>query len=222
MIVRAFIRFLIEAEELGHEVLSNKIMIKVPDALPRAIVPEDMKRLLACIDGVRDRAFILLLLRTGMRIGELLNTTVSDLLLGDKKILIYQAQKTDSGRVVYYSDDAAEALDAWLAKRDCRKRYLFYGQGNKKLGYSAARTIFMKLVKKAGLEHKQYTTHCLRHTFASELLNARMRLEYLQTLLGHTSAEVTRRYARLTDKTREDEYFKAMRKIEKGEIDGHY
>jgi integrase len=49
-----------------------------------------------------------------------------------------------------------------------------------------------------------------------------MRLEHLQKLMGHTSVEVTRRYARLTDKTRKDEYFKAMQKTERGEIDGHY
>ncbi len=46
-----------------------------------------------------------------------------------------------------------------------------------------------------------------------------MRLEYLQVLMGHTNLEVTRRYARLSDKTREKEYFKAMGRIEKGELD---
>ena len=61
-----------------------------------------------------------------------------------------------------------------------------------------------------------------RHTFASELLNAGMRLEVLQQLLGHQDIEVTRRYARLTDKTREEEYFRAMAIIEKGGIDGDY
>ena len=56
----------------------------------------------------------------------------------------------------------------------------------------------------------------LRHTFATELLNAGMRLECLQVLLGHYSIEETRRYARLSDRTREEEYFKAMDIIEKG------
>jgi hypothetical protein len=41
-----------------------------------------------------------------------------------------------------------------------------------------------------------------------------MRLECLQALLGHRSIEETRRYARLTDKTREEEYFRAISRIE--------
>ena len=40
--------------------------------------------------------------------------------------------------------------------------------------------------------------------------------------MGHTKIEVTRRYARLTDKVREEEYFTAMKIIQRGEIDGHY
>jgi site-specific recombinase XerD len=74
----------------------------------------------------------------------------------------------------------------------------------------------------AGLAHKGYTLHALRHTFASELLNAGMRLECLQQLLGHSSIEMTRRYARLTDNTRREEYFKAMQIIESEGIRGHY
>ena len=82
--------------------------------------------------------------------------------------------------------------------------------------------MFLKYLKKAGLSHKGYSLHCLRHTFASEMLNAGMRLECLQPLLGHSNIEVTRRYAKLTDRTREEEYFRAMEIIEKGEIDGDY
>jgi site-specific recombinase XerD len=74
----------------------------------------------------------------------------------------------------------------------------------------------------AQLSHKGYTLHCLRHTFASELLNAGMRLECLQQLLGHSDIEMTRRYARLTDTTRKEEYFKAMAIIEGGQLNGHY
>ncbi|MFX1555459.1 MAG: hypothetical protein ACFFBV_16155 [Promethearchaeota archaeon] len=47
-----------------------------------------------------------------------------------------------------------------------------------------------------------------------------MRLACLQPLLGHNSVLVTRRYARLTDKTREEQHFRAMAIIERGTIDG--
>jgi len=222
VILRAFLRFLIEQGYVDHEVLTRKIQIKLPESLPRALAPSDVKQLLSVITRVRDRALFLLLLRTGMRIGELLDTKVDEVSMQDKKILVYEAQKTGTGRVVYFSDDVQRALKVWLTERDRSKEYLFYPQGGYKFTYGGAREIFLKYLRKAGLVHKGYTMHCLRHTFASELLNAGMRLECLQKLLGHTSLEVTRRYARLTDKTREEEYFKAMEKIERGEIDGHY
>ena len=89
------------------------------------------------------------------------------------------------------------------------------------MSYEAARCMFNKYLEKARLSYSGYTLHCLRHTFATELLNARMPLECLRVLLGHTSLEVTRIYARLTDKTREQEYFMAMDRILKGETDAY-
>lgn len=218
----AFLKFCIESGVVDEAVLKKRVRIKLPDYLPRAIEPEDVKRLVSVIDQVRDRAMILMLLRTGMRIGELLGLRMLDLDLKDRRVLIHEAEKTRVGRVVYFSDDAARALSTWLEKRERSKDLLFYAQGRESLGYAGARAVFVKYVKLADLCGKGYTLHCLRHTFASELLNAGMRLECLQQLLGHTSLEVTRRYARLTDKTREEEYFRAMDLIERGEVDGHY
>ncbi len=220
--VYAFMGFLAESGIIHPDVLRKKLRVKVPEALPRAIEPEDIQSLLAVIDHVRDRAMFLMLLRTGMRIGELLDLRISEISLKEKKVLIYEAQKTRVGRVVYFSDDGKEALSSWLKARSPRKELVFYGQGRNSLTYAAARKRFEKYIESAGLSAKGYTIHCLRHTFASELLNAGMRLECLQLLLGHTSLEVTRRYARLTDKTREEEYFRAMTIIEKGVAGGHY
>lgn len=221
-LVKAWVRFLIDREVVRPEALARSITLKMPELLPRAMDPEDVKLLLAVITKVRDRALVLLLLRTGMRIGEVLSATVNDLNLKERKILIYQAEKTQVGRVVYFSDDAREALEAWLAERDPHRQQLFHARGRDSLGYTASRVLFLKYLTRAGLSQKGYSLHCLRHTFASELLNAGMRLECLQQLLGHAKLEMTRRYARLTDKTREEEYFRAMARIERGEIHGHY
>ena len=219
--VYAFVRFLIENKIVGYELMERTIRLKLPDLLPRAMDPQDLSRLLCVMDNIRDRAMILLLLRTGMRIGELLNTKVDDVDLRQQKILIYLSDKTSEGRVVYYSEDAQQALLAWLKIHDSSKKRLFYGQGKKSqsLCYGAARMMFIKYLNKAGLQYSGYTLHCLRHTFATDLLNARMPLECLRVLLGHTNLEVTRRYARLSDKTREDEYFRAMQSIVKGDAD---
>lgn len=222
--LKAFLRYLIERGVLPMDLLVRKISIKVPDALPRAMDPDDVRQLIAALEGVRDRAMILVLLRTAMRVGELLNTIVEDVNLKERRIEIYEAEKTRVGRVVYLSDDAMKALEAWLKVRDPHKTYLFYSQGKQRhsISYQAVRAIFTKHLEMAGISHKGYTIHCLRHTCATELLNAGMRLECVQQLLGHSSVEMTRRYARLTDRTREEEYFKAMAIIERGEDNGDY
>jgi integrase/recombinase XerD len=218
----AFLHFLMEQDAISPSVLKRTIRLKLPDRLPRAMNPKDVKKLIGVTDDTRDRALILLLLRTGIRIGEALGLTMNDIDLAERKIRLLEGEKNSVGRVVYLSDDALFALKRWLTIRNREEAYLFYGQRHGSLCYSAARSRFMHYIRKARLEHKGYTVHSCRHTFASELLNAGMRLEVLQQLMGHQDIEVTRRYARLTDKTREEEYFRAMAIIEKGGVDGDY
>jgi site-specific recombinase XerD len=220
--VHAFLYFLIEEELMAPQVWRRRIRLRLPQHLPRAIEPSDVKRLLNAVTSTRDRAMVLVLLRTGMRIGEVLETRVSDVNLQERTITIPEGEKNRQGRIVYLSDDARDALQQWLAERDAGKGLLFYAQWGTSLTYNGARQIFRLALQRAGLAHKGYTIHCLRHTFASELLNAGMRLECLQQLLGHDSIEITRRYARLTNKTRREEYFQAMAIIEQGGIDGSY
>jgi integrase/recombinase XerD len=218
--VKTFLRYLIEGEVISPEVLSRRLSIKVPKALPRALDPLDVKRLLGVLHKVRDAAMILVLLRTGMRIGELLRTRVSDVHLEERKIQLVVGEKNRTGRVVYLSADACQALKLWLRRRNPDKPWLFYGQGRGPLTYTAARVMFGRYLQKAGLLGKGYSLHALRHTCATELLNAGMRIECLQQVLGHSNLEQTRRYARLTDKTREEEYFRAMARIEGREENG--
>jgi integrase/recombinase XerD len=213
--VLAFLRHLVEEEIVSAELIVRRIRLQLPERLPRAMDPDDLQKLLSVIRDVRDRALILILLRSGMRIGELLNTKATDVHIKERKIEIYEGEKNRLGRVVYLSDDAVSALRKWLKKRTPGEEYLFYGKNVEAMPYSTARLIFQRYLEKAGLMDQGYSLHALRHTMATELLNAGMRLECLQVLLGHRSIEETRRYARLTDKTREEEYFRAMSKIER-------
>jgi integrase/recombinase XerD len=219
--VYAFLRYLVEEEILTPDVIGRKIRLQVPERLPRAMDPDDLRKFLSVIDHTRDRAMIMILLRTGMRIGELLNTKVIDIHIKERRIEIYEGAKNRIGRVVYLSDDALNALKIWCDERDSQNEFLFYAQGRRdRMCYSTGRHRVAIYLEKAGIAHKGYTVHTLRHTFATELLNAGMRLECLQVLMGHNCIEETRRYAKLTDKTREVEYFRAMSRIERGKDNG--
>jgi integrase/recombinase XerD len=212
----AFIAFLVEQEVLPHSIRQHKIKLKKPDSLPRAIPSEDIQSLLATISNIRDRALILLLLRTGMRIGELLEVKISDIIFSERKILIYQGEKNYQGRAVYYSEDAEYALQQWLHSRKKNSEYLFSGKARRQLSYTTTWRIMHKALQDAGLREKSYSLHSLRHTFATDMLNAGMRIEVLQQLLGHQEIGITMRYAKLADRTREQEYFRAMDRIKKG------
>ena len=126
--IYAFIRYLVDRKILPYELLHKKIRIKPEEQLPRAIPAQDISALLSVLITVRDRALILLLLRTGMRIGELLNVKPEDINLPERKILLYQGAKNYKGRVVYFSLDAEDALKEWLAKRNVKKTFLFYSR----------------------------------------------------------------------------------------------
>lgn len=215
--VYAFIQYLVDNDILPWEILRKKIRVRLPEVLPRAIAAEDMRKILAVIETVRDRALIMLLLHTGMRIGELLQLKMADIILPERKILLFIGEKNLHGRTVYYSRETEHVLKRWIATRDQDSEYLFYGYRGQELSYVGAWMIMKKAVRKAGLENKGYSLHSLRHTFATNMLNAGLRLEVLQKLLGHLTIDITLRYAKISDITREEAYFQAMAVIEKGE-----
>jgi integrase/recombinase XerD len=116
-LVYAFLRYLVDQEVVHPDLLKRKLRVKVPEALPRAIDPDDVQQLLAVIEKARDRAMILTLLRTGMRIGELLATRMSKVNLREKQILIREAQKTRVGRVALLTMAACTWVKAAYASR---------------------------------------------------------------------------------------------------------
>jgi integrase/recombinase XerD len=214
--IYAFVAYLVGQEVLPPEIMNPKVRMQEPDALPKAIPDEDIKALFAAVSSVRDRALLMLLYRTGMRIGELLQVKVDDIILAEQTILLYVGSKNYEGREVYYSSDAEQALKDWLRTRDTTKRYLFYGRTDKPLSYVSAWTVMRKALERAGLSDKGYSLHNLRHTFATEMINHGMRVEVLQQILGHQDIEMTMRYARLSNQRIEEDYYRAMRIIAGG------
>ena len=162
--VYGFCRYLVSKEVLRADILERKLRLKLPSKLPRAIVAEDSAKILSVIDNVRDRAMILMLLRTGMRIGELRHLRVNDVDLTERCVKIYLGEKNSIGRVVYMSDDACHAVEQWLQQRDKSKAYLFYGR-NGPLGYTAASDRF-----NAFLKRPDYRTRAIPRTVCDILL----------------------------------------------------
>jgi integrase/recombinase XerD len=141
--VIAFLHFLIEQEILSPSLFKKRIKLKLPEALPRAMDPKDVKKLIDVIHHTRDRALILLLLRTGLRIGEALGLTWNDIDIPEKKVRVMEGEKNEQGRIVYLSADAVFALRRWFKIRKKEEGYLFYGQRHGRLCYSAARSCSM-------------------------------------------------------------------------------
>ena len=141
----AFLHFLMEQDIIPGSLLKRGIKLKLPDVLPRAMNPADVRKLLCVMDDIRDRALFLLLLRTGMRIGEALGLRLNDLDIKGRKVHLYEGEKNSMGRVVYLSDDALFAIKLWLRRRDKSKEFVFYGQGHGHLCYSTGRGPFREI-----------------------------------------------------------------------------
>ena len=84
---------------------------------------------------------ILVMLRTGLRIGEVLDLKVADVQMADRKLLIYEGEKNHIGRVVCLSADAHEALQQWLFIRDPTIEILFYSRRRRSMAYTTAREL---------------------------------------------------------------------------------
>jgi integrase/recombinase XerC len=214
-VLRSFFAWL---ERSGHYVTDNPVhddhYLPQPDPLPRAMETQEVTRLLTVITDVLDRAVFLALLRTGIRVGELLCLTVADVDLAQAALYIRLGGKNGRGRVVYLSADAQQALAAWLKERQrCNVKALFFTRRSQGLSRQTVNAHFQHYLQAAGIQ-RPYTVHSLRHTFATDLLNAAVPITTLQELLGHGNIAITQRYARVSDATKRQQYFTAMQRLQ--------
>jgi site-specific recombinase XerD len=213
-VVRSFFTWLARSGHYGRDnPVYDDHYLPLPDPLPRAMGAQEVARLLAVINDGMDRALFLVLLRTGIRVGELLRLTVADVDLAQSALYIQQGNKNDRGRVVYLADDARQALAVWLKERQpFNVKPLFFTRRSQGLSQVTVGTRLRRYLKAADI-HGPYTVHSLRHTFATDLLNAGVPITTLQELMGHVNITVTQRYARVSDATKRRQYFAAMQQL---------
>jgi len=216
--VRGFYRYMVHEEGMA---LSNPVKkgyaLRLARPLPRYLKDEEVVRLFEVITGLRDRAIFMLMLRCGLRVEEVTHLTLQDLDLGQRRILVCRG-KGNKDRVVYISHDAYQALVDYLKSRSSSrvKELFLVGKGLYRGTPISVRGIQKRIeyyARKAGLS---ISCHHLRHTMATQLLNADADLVTIQDLLGHTRIRTTQRYARVSNLKVQRDYYKAMEVILQG------
>jgi integrase/recombinase XerD len=185
--------------------------ILVPQELPRPMAEDEVVALFRVIDALRDRTMFLLMLRCGLRVGEVSSLPWSAIDLGQGTVRIDNS-KGHVDRVVYLAPDVAKALRQGQG-RQAAAQYVFPSRGTS-LTARQIRNLMTGYLKLAGIT-KSYSPHSLRHTFATQLLNAGASLEVVKELMGHRSLDMTLRYTQLYDRTKRAQYDQAMAQVEK-------
>jgi integrase/recombinase XerD len=174
--------------------------IKGPRNQPRWLTRKEKLALLDAIEHAppRDRAVILILLHTGLRIHELSNLTWEDVTLQDRKGTLKIRGKGGKYRKVPVNLDCREALMAlgWAEHRGTARRVVV-GERRGQLGCRGLQGIADRYGKKAGI--KGFTAHQLRHTCAHDLREEGIPMERVATFMGHSSLDTTRLYLESSD-----------------------
>jgi len=212
--LKTFFDFL--AEESGDLSWPNPVRFqrhagKRPRALPRDLRDEDIERVWDVIVSARDRAWFALMVRAGLRVGEVVNLKVSDLLSpadGERPARLRVCGKGRKERVVYLIADAYAVLETWLQARPTTEEpHVFLNGRGKPLSANGLQWLLHQYGQQVGLD---LTPHQLRHTFARQLTEAGMPITSLGKLLGHAQITTTQIYTAGADPALAQAYQTAM------------
>jgi site-specific recombinase XerD len=208
--IRLFFDYLMNEERIRMVNPVTRISLRLPKPLPRHLKDDQLRKLFAVITDLRDRAMFMLMLRCGLRVQEVAELTVDAVEYGRRQIFVFHG-KGAKDRVVYMSEDARSALSAYLGKRSSKAKGLFLVQKGPMRGKPLSVRGIQKRIeyysKKIGLN---VSCHQLRHTMATQLLNADADLATIQDLLGHGQITTTQRYCRVANLKVQRDYYKAM------------
>jgi site-specific recombinase XerD len=211
--IRLFFDYLINEEGRSMVNPVTRISLRLPKPLPRHLKDDQVMRLLALITDKRDRAMFMLMLRCGLRVQEVADLTVDAVDYGRRQIFV-SSGKGAKDRVVYMSEDARSVLSAYLAKRSSKTKGLFLVQKGQMKGKPlSVRGIQKRIEYYARKNHLSVSCHRLRHTMATQLLNADADLTTIQDLLGHSQITTTQRYCWVANLKVQRDYYKAMKLV---------
>ncbi|NIM92104.1 MAG: tyrosine-type recombinase/integrase [Anaerolineales bacterium] len=189
---RAFLSFL---NEDGY--ISTPINIKMPcveQKKMRVLSPDEMKQILKVCKKPRDKALILFLIDSGLRRSEACSLNWIDVDIPSGVVNIRRS-KNKKARSVFIGVKTRRALLRYrrtISHDDIDP--VFQTQADTRLKPSGLRQVIRRMSEKSGIS---FSAHDLRRTFATLSLKAGMNVLHLQSLLGHSSLEMTRRYVQM-------------------------
>lgn len=184
---------------------------KLPEFVPIQYIDEIMELPDSnTFEGIRDRAILELFYGTGVRLSELINLIVSNVMFGDK--LIRVIGKGEKERVIPIGKSAVVQIKNYMDKRINyalpEENHLFVLKSGKKMYPMAIQRIVSKYLQKIA-EIKNKSPHVLRHTFATHLMNQGADIRAVKDLLGHVNLSTTQVYTHLSIDHLKDIYARA-------------
>jgi site-specific recombinase XerD len=213
--IRGFYHYLIEEEQMPMiNPVKRGYALRLSKPLPRHLRDEEVVRLFKVIKDLRDRAIFMLMLRCGLRVEEVARLKLKAIDWRRSQIFVYHG-KGDKDRVVYLSDDTYEALVKYFQVRPASRIQEFFlvNKGRCKGKAISVRGIQKRMEYYASQVGLEISCHHLRHTMATQLLNADAALVTIQDLLGHTRIKTTQRYCRVSNVKVQRDYHRAMESV---------
>lgn len=213
--IRGFYNYLINEEDVTMQPpVKRTYNLRLARPLPRYLRDEEVSQFFAQINNCRDRAIFTLMLRCGLRVEEVAKLTLRGVDLPRSQLFIYEG-KGNNDRIVYLSSDAMRILSTYLEKRSSSRtqRVFLVEKGvykDKPLSVRGIQKRMEYYAQKAGLK---VSCHQLRHTMATQLLNADADLVVIQDLLGHSQIRTTQRYCKVSNLKVQKDYHKAIGKV---------
>ncbi len=197
-----------------NPVFPRRHYIRNGTRLPRDVQDKVLRKFFAVITSPRDRAMFILMLRCGLRVGEVRNLSLPDLFLQpspDTLPRLWLHGKGGGERVAYLSSQALDALNHWLAVRPrSRDQAVFLNRFGRRLTVTGIQDRLAHYCREAGL---WLTCHQFRHTFGRQLVEARVPVTTIQKLLGHRRLATTEIYLNISDPQVQADYEAAMEKL---------